>query len=272
MVSLTTFAAIAASGIIAVIVPVILTIIIKLKYNSKLSACLIGCAVWFVMVMVLENIMHVIVLKSALGETIQANIWLYALYGGLAAGIFEETGRLFAMKVLLKKQHDDRHTALMYGIGHGGMESILVVGISSVNNIIYSAMINAGQTNMLLSQVPEEAHEQLQNAFDQLIESPSGLFLLSGWERITAIFLHLALSSLVWIAVVKHKPVMFPLAVFLHAGFDALCVLIKDQVNYVVLELMLSAVTILIVFLARLIWKRIFHAQDKPQTPADASA
>ena len=56
-------------------------------------------------------------------------IKLYALYGGLAAGLFEETGRLLAFRFILKP-HTARITALSYGIGHGGIEAFWVMGLS----------------------------------------------------------------------------------------------------------------------------------------------
>ena len=38
----------------------------------------------------------------------------------VAAGVFEETGRLLAMKFCMKKDLDKKN-AIMYGIGHGGI-------------------------------------------------------------------------------------------------------------------------------------------------------
>ena len=61
--------------------------------------------------MVLERIFHFLVLQSGAGTVIQGNIWLYALYGGLAAGIFEETGRFLAFRFVLRGRQD-RITAL----------------------------------------------------------------------------------------------------------------------------------------------------------------
>ena len=39
----------------------------------------------------------------------------------------------------------------MYGAGHGGFEAIYLLGITSINNIIYSVLINSGRTDMLTS-------------------------------------------------------------------------------------------------------------------------
>ena len=58
---------------------------------------------FFLAVIVLEGLAHSLVLTGPYGQKIWETPWLYALYGGLAAGIFEETGRLAAMKLLKKK-------------------------------------------------------------------------------------------------------------------------------------------------------------------------
>ena len=46
---------------------------------------------------------------------------LYAVYGGLMAALFEETGRYSAMRFLVKPM--DFPNAFMYGAGHGGVEA-----------------------------------------------------------------------------------------------------------------------------------------------------
>ena len=110
-------------------------------------------------------------------------------------------------------------------------------------------MINAGQEQMLLSQVPADQQETLQTAFTQLKEASPALFAAVPVERLSAVTLHIALSVLVWTAVVKKKPQMFFFAVFLHTLVDAITVLLKEQVPIFVLELIImvfSVVTALI--------------------------
>lgn len=61
----------------------------------------IGCGIFVGFAMILEQICHAIVL-TVTGDVIRDNIWLYAIYGGLAAALFEECGRWIAMKFCLK--------------------------------------------------------------------------------------------------------------------------------------------------------------------------
>ena len=65
---------------------------------------------------------------------------------------------------------------------------------------------------MLLSQVPAEQQEALQTAFTQLKEFSPAMFAAAPVERLSAVTLHIALSVLVWTAVVKKKPSLFFLA------------------------------------------------------------
>ena len=70
------------------------------KHRANLSTILIGAGVFIVFALVLESIVHQIVLNGPSGAAIQGKTLYYALYGGLMAGLFEETGRFLAMKFL----------------------------------------------------------------------------------------------------------------------------------------------------------------------------
>ena len=129
-------------AVVTILLPVILVIVGKVKLGAKLSSFFIGCGVFFVMTLVLEQILHAVVLTIT-GTKLTDNIWLYALYGGCAAAVFEETGRWFAMKHFLKKNLDFPN-AVMYGIGHGGFEAIVVGGITYIGNIVSALSINSG--------------------------------------------------------------------------------------------------------------------------------
>ena len=92
----------ALNAVLGMGVPIVLAWWLVKKYKVNLRTILIGAAVFIVFALVLETILNQIVLKGPHGAAITGNIWYYALYGGLAAGIFEETGRFLAMKFLLK--------------------------------------------------------------------------------------------------------------------------------------------------------------------------
>ena len=135
----------------------------------------VGGVTFFLFAMVLEQILHTLVLRSPLGQVLQSNIWLYGLYGGLAAGIFEEVGRFLAFKLVLRNRRE-RITALSYGVGHGGMEAFLLLAVTYLNNLyLFSVLSNGGTL------APE-----LTAALENLAAMPAAMYLWAGVERVIA--------------------------------------------------------------------------------------
>ena len=110
-------------------VPVCLAWWMIQKYKVRLSTILIGAATFIVFALVLESLVHRIVLSGERGALIQGKTLYYALYGGLMAGLFEETGRFLSMKFLIKKEPTTALPGLAYGAGNGGVEMLIVFGL-----------------------------------------------------------------------------------------------------------------------------------------------
>ena len=86
----------AVSAIVSIGLPIAIFIFLKVKYKAKIVPCLVGAAAFIVFALILEQLVHAVVLRqgSASYNFIMARPLLYMLYGGLMAGIFEETARL----------------------------------------------------------------------------------------------------------------------------------------------------------------------------------
>ena len=153
--------------------------------------------------MLLEQLLHVLVIQFC-GLNAQSRPWLYYVYAALAAAVFEETGRLIAMKFWMKKWLDFPN-ALMYGIGHGGVEAILLGGLSGISNLVSMLMINSGAMQNTLAALPAESANQTVSQLSALWTTPAPLFFVSGIERISAIILHIGLSLLIYRAVKAGK-------------------------------------------------------------------
>ena len=115
------------TGILSVAISILLVVYLRKKYNCNLKVLLVGILTWIVFARILEGFIHQLVLGSSLGDTIMGNMLYYSLYGGAMAAIFEETGRLIVMKTALKPYFDNDKNALMYGAGHGGIESVMIL-------------------------------------------------------------------------------------------------------------------------------------------------
>ncbi|MGL4373111.1 MAG: YhfC family glutamic-type intramembrane protease, partial [Turicibacter sp.] len=134
-----------SSIIISVGVPLFLLIWVRKKYQASLLSFFVGMIAWVVAVQILEAPVHLYFLSAneITSNFLFTNPIAYMLYGGLMAGVFEETARLVCFKFLLKKQNRIQD-ALSYGIGHGGVEAVLLVGLTYVSNLAMSVMINNG--------------------------------------------------------------------------------------------------------------------------------
>ncbi len=238
--------------------PVGLLLYFLLKKKANIVPFFIGCAVFLVFALILEAAVHRVVLGSDTGKIIQDNVWLYALYGGLMAGLFEETGRFLAFKTVLRRYQGRDVNALMYGAGHGGFEVAVLLGITMINNFIISVMINLNLTSMLTGQLTDELKDQVGAQFEALISTPSYVFLLGSVERIFAVILQISLSVLVWFAAKNAKKLYyFPLAILLHFLVDGVTVILADRgVNTIVLEVVIGLMAAGTALLAWKIWKQ----------------
>lgn len=149
--------------------------------------------------------------------------WLVsAPVASFTAGIFEETGRLLVMLWLLRRFHRWMD-GVAFGLGHGGIEAVLLVGFGQLANLSLSLLINSGQT-AALAQLPAGARTQVLAA---LTGTPPLQFYLAGVERISAIGLHVGLSVLIlWGIVVGRRALAWVSAVLIHGVCNLAAVLL----------------------------------------------
>lgn len=237
-------AAMIATLVICIGLPAGLCIFWKIKSGARLSAFFIGCGTFVVSALILEQLLHTVVLALT-GSLLTDNLWLYALYGGLAAGLFEETGRFLAMRFCMKRSLQ-KENAVMYGIGHGGVEAVLLTGMTYVSNLILVITINSGGLGAIMDALDRETGAVLFAQLSQLWELPAGMFLLAGAERVSAVILHICLSYLVYKAVKDGRPGYYLLAVFLHFLVDAGTVLLVRAIPAAAMEGILLALVIVL--------------------------
>ncbi len=119
--------------------PIAVAIIWKVKKKEPFTTILIGAATFLLFALILEKpIQNVLAFPTAMGlpdhavsRFLSANPIMLALVSGLFPGVFEETGRLVAFKTILRNRRN-RETSISYGIGHGGFEVILILGITYI--------------------------------------------------------------------------------------------------------------------------------------------
>jgi uncharacterized membrane protein YhfC len=127
----------AISAIISIGLPIFLFVFLHKKYNAKFLPMIIGAVAFIIFALILEQIVHSIVYKNF---SLREKPLLFILYAPFMAGIFEETARFISFKIL-KKKFTGISTGLSYGIGHGGIESVLLAGFSMMAGLVLSILI-----------------------------------------------------------------------------------------------------------------------------------
>ena len=254
MVSLASLVFICASGLITVGLPIALLIYYKIRQGVKIMPVFFGILGFVVFVLILERLLHNIVLKPDENGLIplMEEPSYFVLYVIFAAGIFEETARLISFKIL-RSNYKGVRTGLAYGVGHGGAESVLLVGSTMINNLVLSIMINNGNIGFLGDS------PQIQTAVYALVNSEAILFMVGGIERIITIALQISLSVLVWYAATsKRKIWLFPTAILLHAAVDVPAAMMQADIltNIWFVEGLLAVGTLVVVLIASSVHRR----------------
>lgn len=212
------------TALFALALPIGLLIWWRKTRKAKLTPFFVGALVFAVFALVLEPLLHRAALlgDNPVSRAINGNTWLYVLYGALAAGVFEETGRYLTFTVLLsKKRFPERDTAVTYGIGHGGIESILLVGVTFALYAALALMQRSGDFASALALAKGDA-AALAQLLGQAAQFTPGFCLLTMLERVSAMLLHISLSIYVFLAARdRTQRSYFPFAVALHAIADA---------------------------------------------------
>ena len=181
------------AGLYAIILTIILLIIWKFISRYDVKPFVIGALCFFISALVLESLFHSLVLgmDTPISRAINNSTFLYVLYGSLTAGVFEEVGRLIGFKYFLRNDNK-KEASIMYGIGHGGIEAIMLVGVPFV---LYWAILKG--------LIPVDATTEMQ--LKPILSSLTSFqIIMTMLERTYALFFHIALSIIVFISV-HHK-------------------------------------------------------------------
>ena len=258
------------TGLLAITIPVVLIVAWKMYTKRSLVPFWVGVMVFIAFSRMLEMIPHSLFLLSSnpVSKAINGHVVLYVIYAATVAALFEETGRYLAFRFVLTK-HPNKETAVTYGIGHGGIECILVLGVTYIQYYAYGQLINNGSMDKMLSAYKDSS--QSVDALNQLITNIKGVTQMTCYmadlERISAMMVQVALSILVFQAVyVAGKKYMYWVAVALHFLMDVPAALYQKGV----LKLLPTEI-ILFVYAALVLafGVKIYQGLKTGGTPAD---
>ncbi|MCL6521682.1 MAG: YhfC family intramembrane metalloprotease [Firmicutes bacterium] len=137
------------------------------------------------------------------------------LLAAVTAGLFEEGARYLAYRLALPRPRPGE--ALAMGLGHGGLESILLVGL---NGVVTAALLLVLAAHP--SALPAALAEQLRRGVAPALAGGPALPLLGALERLSALALQVALSVVVAVAVLRRSFALWLGAFGVHTGVDAL--------------------------------------------------
>ena len=131
-------------AVISFIFPGVLLVIWKLRTRKSIRPAFTGAFTFLMFAKLLQVIPYsfFIGFTNPISKVIRTNEILYALYLGIVAALFEETGRYLAFRYFLPKYGENRETAVTYGIGHGGVECMLMYGFTNLQYYAAATVIN----------------------------------------------------------------------------------------------------------------------------------
>ncbi|MDO4862956.1 MAG: YhfC family glutamic-type intramembrane protease [Ruminococcus sp.] len=208
-------------GCLAVLLPIVVLVVWMVRTKAKLVPFWVGCLVFPVFALLIEGGVAFVITfidNKTLG-ILGKPLPLY-LFSAAMAGIFEETGRVVGMKTLMRK-YRDRRDGVTYGIGHGGIESVLLVGGGAAFTLLLALLTNTGMLDTVTAQYSDELKDAFMTNLRTMTENGFDTYMLGFFERISAIMLHVALSIIVFAGVrQKGKLWLYPLAIFIHFAAD----------------------------------------------------
>lgn len=208
---------ISISLLVIFLVPIGLIVYMYRKHRISFKAVLVGAVVF----VVFQNLLRIPILNALSTQmwfkVLQMNAWGHSLFLGITAGLFEEIGRFIGFKYFLKDRLEWKN-GIAYGVGHGGIEAIIFMGLVYINNLVYSIYINSGKFDSIIgSRLPQNIVLPIKSA---LINSSPFIFLYGGIDRLIVITIQIALSLVVLYAVLYKKYSYLVIAIVLHTLVD----------------------------------------------------
>lgn len=183
---------------IEILLPLALALWLQRRYRVSWKVFGYGALV-FLVFQVLTRVPAIQALQGRIQGRLESSPWnmvAWIAFAALTAGLFEEGGRYLGYRVLWKKGEERTWgQALMYGAGHGGLESMLLVGGMAVLSLI--SIINLMQGNTSGIPLTPDELAKISQARAEIAALPWWLPLIGALERILTMVIQVSLSVLV---------------------------------------------------------------------------
>ncbi|MDF2869701.1 MAG: hypothetical protein K0R05_1276 [Anaerocolumna sp.] len=217
-------------------IPIIGFLLLRKKADRMMKPLLLGATAFVISQMLIRiPLLQYVFPNFQWFLILQTQPYAYGIFLGLTAGVFEETARLLFLKKFLHGR-TRLLDGLSFGLGHGGIEAILLVGINSLAAMILYPL-----------------------GYLDLSDSSYFSLLLGGLERIFAIAFHIGATLVVLHGIRVQKSGRYTLlAILLHGLSDSMLVILPAafSIGIAGLEVYIMVVSFLVLFLGLLLFNR----------------
>ncbi len=210
-------AAMVAAIVFEVALPLVLALIVRRKLGIGWRYFGYGALI-FLLFQLVTRIPITLAIQAAIAPQLQASrtvqvAWLAV--AALSAGVFEEVGRYIGYRWLMKREEKTWPKAIMYGLGHGGLKSMLFVA-----GLTLLTLINLLLLPSVIGTLPDEQRALVEQQLAAVAAQPEWLPLLGAWERLWTIPVQVAFAVLVLQVFRRGSMHWLVLAVLAHTLID----------------------------------------------------
>lgn len=262
------WAASIASAAFVILLPIALIVLAHVRLRVAWRYAAYGALIFFLF-QIISRVPLIQVAQYFLAPQLRTSrplLLAFLLFAALTAGIFEEVGRYIGYRWFMRREEKSWAKGVMYGLGHGGLESVVLIGGLSIVQLVNIWLLVS--TNLAIAPAAQRATAAQQIA--TLAAQPDLLPLLGGWERVCGITAHVALSLIVLQVFRRGSLGWLWLAIGLHFLLDATVALNTFAPFGTTGNLLLTegAITLLAIGAA---WV-IFALRDRPAIPPPATS
>ncbi len=233
----------------------------KHKQQTKIGYLIAGAVGFIVSARVLELGVHLvcIVADNPVSRFINGNTVAFVLYGIIMAGVFEECGRYIVLKYIMKKNRTPEN-AVVYGIGHGGIEILAVLLPSMILYLVIAVLFSSGNIENALStlNIAEDTAAAALPSVEAAAAFDYAMMAMNVLERLFAMLLHIGLTVVVYYGVCNANKACLPIAILLHMLMDTFPALYqRTLVPLWSVEVWAALWTAIIVFIAVKLYRKM---------------
>ena len=249
--------------ILMVAIPVIFFIYwrVKHKEQTNIGYLIAGALGFLVSARMLELGVHYfcILADNPVSRFINGSTAAFVLYGIVMAGVFEECGRHIVLKYIMKKNRT-RENAVLYGIGHGGIEILAVILPAMITYLTVAVMFSKGSVEEALTalKITEDTAAAALPSVQAAAVFDYASMAMNVIERFFAMLLHIGLTVIVFYGVINAKSGYLPLAILLHMLMDTFPALYqRGAVPLWTVEIWVAFWTALVVLIAVRLYRKM---------------